>query len=85
MWLLARVLPLAIADLVPEDDERWNNFLRMMDIVDILFSPRITEDDAAYLASLINDHHEEFCSLYPNWSVIPKMHFMVHTPRFMIQ
>ena len=39
MWLLARVLPLAIADLVPEDDERWINFLTMMDIVDILFSP----------------------------------------------
>ena len=47
MWLLARVLPLAIADLVPQDDERWINFLRMMDIVDILFSPRVTEDDAA--------------------------------------
>lgn len=85
MWLLARILPLSIGDLVPEDDERWLNFLRMLDIVDILFCPRITEDDAAYLASLISDHHEEFCYLYPSWSVIPKMHFMVHMPRLMIQ
>ena len=60
-------------------------FLRMLDIVDILFCPRITEDDAAYRASLISDHHEEFCYLYPSWSVIPKMHFMVHMPRLMIQ
>ena len=29
----------------------------MMEIVDILFSPRVTEDDAAYLAALISDHH----------------------------
>ena len=85
MWLLARILPLSIGDLVPEDDERWSNFLRMLDIVDILFCPRITEDDAAYLASLISDYHEEFCYLYPSWSVIPKMHFMVHMPRLMIQ
>ena len=70
---------------MPEDDERWSNFLRMLDIVDILFCPRITEDDAAYRASLISDHHKEFCYLYPSWSVIPKMHFMVHMPRLMIQ
>ena len=82
MWLLACILPLSIG---PEDDERWSNFLRMLDIVDgILFCPQITEDDAAYLTSLISDHHEEFCHLYPSWSVIPKMHF-AHMPRVMIQ
>ena len=85
MWLLARILPLVIGDMVPEDDERWLNFLKMMEIVDILFSPRVTEDDAAYLAALISDHHEEFVRLYPEWSVIPKMHFMVHMPRLMIK
>ena len=53
MWLLARILPLSIGYLVPEDDERWSNFLRMLDIVDILFCPQITEDDAAYLTTLI--------------------------------
>ena len=84
MWLLAHILPLSIGDLVPED-ERWSNFLRMLDIIDILFCPWITEDDAAYLAFLISDHHEEFCHLYPSWSIIPKMHFMVHMPRLMIQ
>ena len=65
MWLLARIIPLSIGGLVPEDD-RWSNFLRMLDIVDILFCPQITEDDAAYLASLISDHHEEFCYLESN-------------------
>lgn len=60
MWLLGRILPLLIGDLVPEEDEHWENFLKIMDIVNILFSPKITEDNASYLAALIHDHHEEF-------------------------
>ena len=85
MWLFARLLPMIIGDLIPNDDEYWELFLQMMDIVDILFSPSITEDHAAYLTVLINDHHEEFRRLYPGHSVLPKQHFMVHMPRLMIQ
>ena len=85
MWLLARLLPMVIGDLIPYDDEYWELYLQMMDIVDILFSPSITEDHTAYLNILINDHHEEFCRLYPGHSVLPKQHFMVHMGRLMIQ
>ena len=85
MMLLGRVLPLLVGGHVPDDDEYWQNFLRMMEIVDHLFCPRITEDDAAYVAVLINDHHREFLELYPGHNIIPKMHFMVHMPRLMIQ
>jgi len=84
-WLLARILPLLVGDYIPDDDERWENFLRMMDIVDRLFSPKISEDDATYIKWLISDHHQEFCKLYPTASVIPKMHFMLHMPRLMVQ
>ena len=51
----------------------------MMNIVDILFASNTT-DHATYLGTLINDHHD-FCKLYPQSSIIPKMHFMVHMPR----
>ena len=85
MWLLARTLPVLVGDRIPDDDERWENFLRMMDIVDRLFSPKTSEDDATYVRWLISDHHNEFCRLYPTMSVIPKMHFMVHMPRLMVQ
>jgi len=57
----------------------------MMEIVDILFSPNVTEDHATYAAVLINDHHTDFCKLYPDHSVLPKEHFMVHMPRLMTQ
>ena len=85
MWLLGCILPLVIGEHVPEDEKRWLLFLHLMDIVDLLFSPKTSEDYAVYLASLINDHHHEFRRLYPSASIIPKMHFMVHMPRLMIK
>ncbi len=85
MWLLGRILPLIVGDLVPDDDERWLNYLRMMEIVDLLFCSQISEDSCAYLAALINDHHREFTELYPNASVLPKMHFMVHMARLILR
>ena len=48
MLLLAKLLPLAIGDRVPTDDDRWMNFLRMREIISYLFCPHIA-DDAAYL------------------------------------
>lgn len=41
----------------------------------IYFAPITTEDHAVYLTTLIGDHHHEFCKLYPDATIIPKMHF----------
>ena len=85
MWLLERILPLLIADHVPSDDDYWQLFLQLMEIVDHLFCPQVSEDEIGYLSVLINDHHTEFIRLYPNESIIPKMHFVVHMPRLINQ
>ena len=85
MWLLGRILPSVIGEHVPDDDERWVLFLCLMDIVDLLFAPTTSKDHCVYLSSLIKDHHCEFVQLYPDASVIPKFHFMVHTGRLMIK
>ncbi len=82
MWLLGRLLPLAFGPKVPADDKRWVNFILLMKIMGYLLSPKVKEDDAAYLQALISDHHEELCRAYPEASVIPKM---VHMPRLMLQ
>lgn len=80
MWCLCRLLPLMIADKVPESDLRWKNFLRLMEIIDILFAPVLSEDNVAYLHFLTEEHHKAFVNLYPSYSIIPKMHYMVHYP-----
>lgn len=84
MWLLGWILPLVIGEYVPKNDEHWRLYLQMMDIVDVLFAPSTSDDYAAYVTTLISDHHHDFCRLYPLSSIIPKMHFMVHMPRMMI-
>ena len=80
MWCLARFLPLIIGDKVPEEDEYWMHFLKLLDIVDYVFAPLTTPDKAAYIAVLMEDFLTEFSSLYPDRSLTPKMHYMIHIP-----
>lgn len=80
---MGRLLPLVIGDLVPADDKKWESYLQMMKIVDILFAPVVTLDILSYLSRIIEGHHLDFTSLYPDESVLPKMHFIVHMPRLM--
>lgn len=80
MWLLARVFPLLVGDLIPRDDSNWKCFLKLLKICEICVSPVLSQDSAAYIELLVEEHHSEFKSLY-DASIIPKMHFMVHFPQ----
>ena len=57
MNLLGHILPLLIGYLVPDDDEYWQLFLQMMEIVDLLLFPNTSHDHAAYVTALIREHH----------------------------
>lgn len=70
--------------LIPEVDENWKNFLTLVTAMDILLAQRVTEDEVAYLQLLIEQHHETFRNLYPEASIIPKMHYMIHMPRLIL-
>lgn len=83
MWCLGRYLPLMIGTHIPPDDEKWQLYLLLLDIVDIIFAEVTTADKAVYLSNLIADHHSRFVQLYPHCSVIPKMHYILHYPRTM--
>lgn len=80
MWLLARILPAIVGRFVAEDDEKWSNLILLLRITGYLFAPRLTSDEADYLALQI-EQHPTFCDLYPDESVIPKFHYMVNMPR----
>ena len=85
MWLMGRLLPILVGNCVPIDNERWLNYLLLLDIVDILFSRRITDDTPGVLHEYIREHHTRFASLYPTQSIIPKMHYLIHAPRIMME
>ena len=80
MWCLARVLPLLIGDLIPDGDEQWENFLCLLKIEEIVFSPVTSTRMAAYLAVLVEQYLNESKELHER-SLIPKHHNMVHYPR----
>ena len=85
MWCLARLLPLMIGDIVPADDEQWQNFLLLLTITDYVFAPVATPDIVSFLHDTIRNHHEKFSLLYPESSIIPKFHYMIHIPEWILK
>ena len=79
MWCLGRLLPVMIGDMIPADDEHWQNFLDMMTIVDYVFAPAVTPTIAAFLHGNIRDHHDCFCRLYPDSSLTDHNTLSVYT------
>ncbi|KAM7426608.1 hypothetical protein ABFA07_022132 [Porites harrisoni] len=84
MWCLSRMLPILIGDLVPVGDEHWENFLRLLQIEEIIFAPKTSIQLAAYLAVLTEEYLTGFSELYDR-RMIPKQHYMVHYPRQIVR
>uniref|UniRef100_A0A1X7T9Z5 Uncharacterized protein n=1 Tax=Amphimedon queenslandica TaxID=400682 RepID=A0A1X7T9Z5_AMPQE len=84
MWCLARLLPLLVGEFIPVGEPHWENFLLLLTIVEYVFGPVTSEDVVPYLKDLIREHHENFCQLYPNASIIPKIHYIIHLPEWLL-
>ncbi|XP_065657679.1 uncharacterized protein LOC136082400 [Hydra vulgaris] len=64
-WCLLRNLPFIIGHNVPRDEPHWNLLLLLMEIVDIVLSPRVNDGLASYLSHLIGEHHQTYLNLFP--------------------
>lgn len=85
MWVLGHYFPLLIGDQIPPDDELWNCYCTLLNIVQYVFAPKIHEDDLSFLEMEIITHHQKFITLYPHNSVIPKLHYLLHMPRLIYE
>ena len=81
---MLRLLPYLIGNNIPHDDKHWQNYLQMLEIVDHLLAPEITEDEVGHLTVLIQ-HHINYSQLYSSSMVMPKHHFMTHMPRLILK
>lgn len=79
-WLLARLLPLLIGDLVPDGDPHWNTYLLLHDILSHCMAPCISPATISYLTVLIELHHKTYRTTYPHQTMSPKSHYMTHFP-----
>ena len=69
-----------VGDKIPLDDYYYYAFLLLLKICSILLSPSITLDTLPYLCVLIEGKISLFKEIYPNSTIIPKMHYMLHYP-----
>ena len=82
MWCFGRLLPVMLGECVPAENENWECFLLLLTIMDYIFAPVISKDTLPYIQQLIKEHHEMFKELYSSCNVIPKMHYMIHIPKW---
>lgn len=80
-----RLLPMIVGDLITRDDPYWNNFHVLLTITDYVLAPKSTIGIARYLQELICKHHTQFKQLYPDRSITPKFHHMVHLPQWIVK
>ena len=80
MWIFATYLPLMIGRMVPEDDDMWQCFLLLLDIMKVSTCQIQSPGLAGYLEVLVSDHHHSFVCCYPENSITPKLHYCVHLP-----
>lgn len=80
-WCLARNMPLIFGDLVPRGNKFWQVFLLLLQIMDIVFSPFLTDGLTVCLKHLVAEHHRLFKSVFPEKALLPKHHFLIHYPR----
>ena len=84
-WCLIRNLPLMIGNLIPEGDAHWRLLLMLLDCMDAIFAPTITVGLIRQLKFNLEEHHAQFKTAYPEKRLIPKHHFMLHYPEFMVK
>ena len=71
-----------IGTSVPEGDKVWQVYLNLRTVCDLILAPIIEKDDVVLLQHLIATYLSSFVEVFGAESVIPKMHYMVHYPRF---
>ncbi len=77
-WCLLRMLPLMIGEWIPENNVYHQFLCDLVDIVEMAFSFSLSTPLISLLQTKIQDHLQEFLVLFPNKSLLPKHHFLLH-------
>lgn len=72
-----------IGDLVPEDTESWHFYFKLKSIVNIITTPYVNLRSLNYFTILISEHHEMYRTVFPQVTLKPKHHYMLHYSEIM--
>ncbi|CAN7945872.1 unnamed protein product, partial [Ixodes hexagonus] len=84
-WCLFRLLPQLYADCIPEGNAHWRVYLAYRQVVDIILAERIPRDCVPYLHVKVQEFLELYTTQYPNASVTPKLHYLLHYPKYILK
>jgi len=86
LWVLLRILPYVIGDLVNEEDNVWEVYLLLWQICDIVFAPSVHQSWLSTLQQLIAEHNRLLVDTYDGASAMASERvgasatFLQHTP-----
>ena len=73
-------MPIAIGSIIPKNDAKWVNFIKLLQIQQLCTSPITTETTIESLTICIACHNYGYQEVYPDASLLPQMHYLVHLP-----
>jgi len=77
---LIRLLPLLIGARILKGDPAWELLMELKDIVDLVLSPKLTDEALDVLQVKIGDHRQMVWSVFPKFTPTAKLHFLDHYP-----
>ena len=87
MSTLFQNLPLMLGEkfspLPGKEDKNWQNFLRLLNIINLCYCFIYNKRTILELKLEIKDYLTTFVELYPSTAPTPKMHFLIHLPNQM--
>ncbi len=75
---MCSILPFLVGEKVREDDEMWQNFVRLAQITILATSPNAGHDTVGQLDQLVSSHYCKFQEIYHTESVTPNFHYCLY-------
>ena len=85
MWTFVTLLPLFVGDLIPLDDTYWECFLLLLQLVKQCTARVTSVSVSTFIMILVAQHNRLFKKCYPDATLTPKMHYMVHFSSQLLQ
>ena len=77
-WTFIRYLPLLIGDKVDSSDDVWIAVIKLREITELVTAPLLSNGQVEYLHSCTEEYLLERARLFPDTSLRPKHHYLLH-------
>lgn len=80
VWCLTRALPFLLSDKIASDDKYMILIKNLLQVMEIIFAPKLFRSQIHYLDALIKQFRTNFRNLFPDVNEINKFHHLSHYP-----